>query len=381
MEACRKVRYDTTLFSSVEDYQWYKQKLAQRKVVPRKSINFSQLQHFGFEGLFSRMGWLPILTIFEPIFPTLVWAFYSRVTYGLGGPVMFTVRGGEIILNSESICHILDIPSIGLRVYEAKAWPTVPGFKPREAIQRLCGLADGQGMGKPSAHSLTVSSRVLHHMIYSILLPRGRHRDEVSYLEAFIVDSIMTGERIHVGYLMMMHMISCIESTTRVLPYDRFLTRVFKDVGVNLSRETDFEAPTSYDTYDEQSLGRMKRAERQVQGQGQMHPEAEEEAEIREMEDGGPELDISPPPQSESIHVEATFSKPMMNEPSYTTEPASQPSFIELPHIEIPSQAPHAPDHAHWMDVSAQISSLGTRTEELALVYDTRFYYMEERID
>ncbi|KAL6313650.1 hypothetical protein AAG906_010068 [Vitis piasezkii] len=34
--------------------------------------------------------------------------------------------------------------------------------------------------------------------------------------------------------------------------------RVFKDVGVNLSRETDFEAPTSYDTYDEQSLGRMK---------------------------------------------------------------------------------------------------------------------------
>ena len=57
---------------------------------------------------------------------------------------------------------------------------------------------------------------------------------------------------------MMMHMISCVESMTKVLPYDRFLTRVFKDVGVDLSKETDFEAPTSYDTYDEQSLGRMK---------------------------------------------------------------------------------------------------------------------------
>ena len=88
-------------------------------------------------------------------------------------------------------------------------------------------------------------------MICSILLPRGGHRDEVSYLEAFIVDSILTGKLIHVGYLMMMHMISCIESTTRVLPYNRFLTRVFKDVGVDLSKETDFEAPTSYDTYDE----------------------------------------------------------------------------------------------------------------------------------
>ena len=55
------------------------------------------------------------------------------------------------------------------------------------------------------------------------------------------------------GYLMMMHMISCVESTNRVLTYSRFLTQVFKDVGVDLSKETDFEAPTSYDTYDKQS--------------------------------------------------------------------------------------------------------------------------------
>ena len=87
-----------------------------------------------------------------------------------------------------------------------------------------------------------------------------------------------------------------------------------------MSRETDFEAITSYDTYDEQSLGRMKfekapdgswirRAERlpaQARGQGQMHPRVEKEAEIREMENGldpqrdfeqtGPELDIPPSP-------------------------------------------------------------------------------------
>ncbi|RVX16826.1 Retrovirus-related Pol polyprotein from transposon RE1 [Vitis vinifera] len=176
----------------------------------------------------------------------------------VGGPITSTVRGVEITLSPESICRIFDIPSVGLRVYESKVWPMVPGFEPREAIQRLCGLADAQGMGKPSAHSLTVISRILHHMVCSILLPRGGHRDEVSYLEAFIVDSILTGRRIHVGYLMMMHMISCCESKTHVLPYGRFLTRVFKDAGVDLSSETDLEAPTTYDTYDEQSLGRMR---------------------------------------------------------------------------------------------------------------------------
>ena len=84
------------LFSSNEDYQRYKQKFAQRKVVPRRSVKFSQLQHFGFEGLFGRMGWLPVVTISELIFPTLVWAFYSRVTYGLEGPVLSTMRGVEI---------------------------------------------------------------------------------------------------------------------------------------------------------------------------------------------------------------------------------------------------------------------------------------------
>ena len=161
------------------------------------------------------------MTMSKSIFFTLVRTFYSRVTYGLGGPIISIVRGVEIQLDLESICHILEIPSSGLRVYESKTWLTM------------------------------LINRVLHHMICSILLPQGGHRDEVSYIEAFLVDSILIGRWIHMGYLMMMHMISCCESTTRVLPYERFLTRVFKDAGVDLSKETNFKAPSIYDTYDE----------------------------------------------------------------------------------------------------------------------------------
>ena len=118
---------------------------------------------------------------FRVDFLTLVRTFYSRATYGLGGPIISTVRGVEVQLDPESICHILDIALIGLRVYESKVWPTVWGFKPREVIQRMCELADAQGMGKPSTHNLIMSSKVLRHMICSILLPRSGHRDEVSY--------------------------------------------------------------------------------------------------------------------------------------------------------------------------------------------------------
>ncbi|KAL6332991.1 hypothetical protein AAG906_020007 [Vitis piasezkii] len=78
----------------------------------------------------------------------------ERETYGMGGPIISTIRGVEIHLAPESICHIFDIASMGLT--------------------------------------------------------------------------------------------------------DRFLTRVFKDVGVNLNRETYFEAPNTYDTYDDQSMRQMK---------------------------------------------------------------------------------------------------------------------------
>ena len=66
------------------------------------------------------MGWLPVVTILEPIFSTLVRAFYSRATYGIGGLIISTVRGVEIQLDLESICRILDIAPVGLRVYESK---------------------------------------------------------------------------------------------------------------------------------------------------------------------------------------------------------------------------------------------------------------------
>ena len=71
-----------------------------------------------------------------------------------------------------------------------------------------------------------------------------------------------------------------------------------------------------------------------------------------------------------------------MSEPTYTTGPSTQPSFTKPPHTEIPpSQAPLVPDHALWMDLSAQISSLGTRIEEFVVVSDTQFYSMEDHID
>ena len=122
-----------------------------------------------------------------------------------------------------------------------------------------------------------------------------------------------------------------------------------------------------------------------------MHPGVKGEAEIQEIEGGVDpqrgfqqrelELDI-PQLQSKDVQFDAIFSKSMMSETTYTVGPFSQLSFTEPTHTEISShQAPHAPNHAPWMDLSAHISFLDTRMEEFAVVSDTQLYSMDDRMD
>ena len=103
-----------------------------------------------------------------------------------------------------------------------------------------------------------------------------------------------------------------------------------------------------------------------------------------------PMFDIIPL-QSEGVQFEATFSKPMMSEPTYTAGSSTQSSFIESSsrlaftepsHTKIPPhQAPLALDHAPWMDLSTHICFLGTCMEKFVVVNDTQFYSMENRMD
>ena len=66
------------------------------------------------------------------------------------------------------------------------------------------------------------------------------------------------GRRVNLGYIMLNHMISCCESTTPVLPYGRFLTKVIREFGLDLSIETKSDKVFVFDTNTESTMGRMK---------------------------------------------------------------------------------------------------------------------------
>ena len=48
-------------------------------------------------------------------------------------------------------------------------------------MQRICGLEQANNMSKPNAAGLTMHYRIIHNIVGYCILPRGGHRDEVSY--------------------------------------------------------------------------------------------------------------------------------------------------------------------------------------------------------
>ena len=61
------------------------------------------------------------------------------MTFEDEGPISATINGIQINFDVTELCQILDIPNEGPCLYESKKWPRVDGFKPAEAILRLCG--------------------------------------------------------------------------------------------------------------------------------------------------------------------------------------------------------------------------------------------------
>ena len=127
--------------------------------------------------LFGQMGWISAVSINEPVYSNLVRIFYSNLKHRYGGSIVSGVRGVQIELTPDDICRIFDVPTVGLELYESKTWPTVPGFDPALAVQRLCGLSEATQSGRPNVHQLTILSRV-SFIIYFVI--------NASYLEVDI---------------------------------------------------------------------------------------------------------------------------------------------------------------------------------------------------
>ncbi|KAJ9691570.1 hypothetical protein PVL29_013682 [Vitis rotundifolia] len=290
VEARKKATFNRATFITLELAQRFNLHFHNRTIIPGRNIDFSKLSYFQFDRLFMRMGWLPIVSLKEFLYP-----------------------------------------------------------------RRLCGY---KKFGRPTSHSLTVLSRILQYMISYIFIPKRGHRDDVSFLEVFLVDSILTERKINMGYIIFRHMKASSLSEDSVLPYGMFITKIIKYFNVNLRNKTDRKKLKSFDTCDWVSLRCMHFSyvpPSEVDVSSDDESSQDEEYENQDVEGRGFEnANVTTIPSNDGVGAIVV---------------ADHPSQIGRNDAE-------ASDN-----LNAQIYSLGTHLEEMVLANERRFTCLEDRID
>ncbi|KAB1202573.1 hypothetical protein CJ030_MR8G016247 [Morella rubra] len=170
--------------------------------------------------------------------------------------VKSTVGGREIILNEVILGDILGIPHVGIRAYEFKTWPVCKGFDYGEALVYLLGNGVAEDVPrKIHANQLSIRSRLLHLICTHNLIPRGGHREEVTFMDVFVIERLLKEKKFNLPYIMLKHMEAACE-TKKNLPYGLLFTKIFRYFGVALSsRERD--TLTKCEHFDATVLTRM----------------------------------------------------------------------------------------------------------------------------
>ena len=102
-EVHKKATFDQSTFTTPELARRFHIHFANRTVIQGRNIDFVKLNYFHFDALFARMGWLPIVSVKEFVYPRVVKCFYSNMTFEDEGPITTTINGVQMITNQNML--------------------------------------------------------------------------------------------------------------------------------------------------------------------------------------------------------------------------------------------------------------------------------------
>ncbi|KAL2512943.1 Uncharacterized protein Adt_18543 [Abeliophyllum distichum] len=80
---------------------------------------------FNIENLFVGMGWVPILTLNDKVYPTIVKDFYTKMNFSPGMGITCLLRNKRVKITQELILSILHLEYGGIRLYTSKTIPHI----------------------------------------------------------------------------------------------------------------------------------------------------------------------------------------------------------------------------------------------------------------
>ncbi|KAH9801446.1 hypothetical protein KPL71_001040 [Citrus sinensis] len=109
--------------------------------------------------------------------------------------------------------------------------PDIDDYVHVDAVRNICRRSD-LSVEVCTIHfrtqCLCLQTRFLLRIIQSIVLPRSGHLDEVSHMDVAMIDYILRGRLVDLGYSIIRTMLSIPALITRSLPYGHFITRILK---------------------------------------------------------------------------------------------------------------------------------------------------------
>ena len=81
---------------------------------------------------------------------------------------------------------------------------------------------------------LPLQVRILHTILQYIITPRKGHSDEVTRLDVGLLDSLITGRPINLGYIIVWQMLSTPVVNHRLLPYGNIISKILRHFEVPL---------------------------------------------------------------------------------------------------------------------------------------------------
>lgn len=155
------------------------------------------------------------------------------------------VRNCEIVEDLNNIAMSLRIPSSGYFLRKGVTFNDGPWaqYNSMEYFYSICSVPReeiivGQRTARTLRYAkhLSVNDRMLHYIIYYVLVPKDSNHSQISELEMQIIFPIKNKIRINWILTMMYHLRQHMSLSTR-LPYGRLISRILEQTDIDLNRE------------------------------------------------------------------------------------------------------------------------------------------------
>jgi hypothetical protein len=237
--------------------------LKPRVILRPRLVNFQDL-HSMFPSLmdiFEIQDLESFLSNYGRYYPNLVQELYGNI-HVKDEACLTAVKGKFIHICPETFYKALKIPMSGA-VYGQYAYSLQMSY-----IAMTARDYEGEDCTKINlnANSFPPLQRLIHHIITTMIYPKGGSRDQVTLVHKFIFYCLFNGVPFSLPHLMTKLIKGCADNNKRGLPYATQLTKVFAESGIELKGEPFIDL-RSVDVY---TCGRIKRFMHFVQKEGRV---------------------------------------------------------------------------------------------------------------